>query len=361
MASKKAVAGITILTGVAVWEGFVAPNRKQIGGVINATADVAGPVALKFLEAWQRRRLSEAPVATQTSVARSPFETSVQYPPLPPFISKPIPPQPSAPPDVVIDANVQWRKAIVHPSVILVTGKRGSGKTATAFSILEMYRYGLVPYVVGVGADAQRKLPDWIGLVDTIEDLPPKSIALIDESYLQFHSRESMSAGKADLSRILNLSRQKEQTLIFVSQEARQIDKNIASSANVVIAKDPGMLQVEFDRPELRTIIRDAQRSFAPIRGDKRSWAYVFSPDAEFVGMLESVLPTFWKESLSRLFAESDGGGVARDPGRLSRDQRIAMAKELRSEGHTFGEIAKMLSVSKATVVNYVKGYPYQR
>jgi hypothetical protein len=170
-----------------------------------------------------------------------------------------------------------------------------------------------------------------------------------------------MSAGKADLSRILNLSRQKEQTLIFVSQEARQIDKNIASSANVVIAKDPGMLQVEFDRPELRTIIRDAQRSFAPIRGDKRSWAYVFSPDAEFVGMLESVLPTFWKESLSRLFAESDGGGVARDPGRLSRDQRIAMAKELRSEGHTFGEIAKMLSVSKATVVNYVKGYPYQR
>jgi hypothetical protein len=332
------------------------PFRSALTQAAQAAADVCVPL----LEEWQRRRLAEAQPATLANLARSPFEAAVQYPELPPLISSPIPPQSLALPNPVIDLNAEWRKVIVLPSVIFIIGKRGSGKTATAYRILDIFRYSRPTYVVGAPPKAQQLLPEWIGLVPTLEDLPPKSIALIDESHLLYHSRESMSAGRADLSRILNLSRQRDQTLIFVSQEARQVDKNIASSANVFVVKDPGMLQAEFDRPELRTIVQEAKRSFASVRGDKRRWSYVFSPDADFVGMLESVVPTFWKPSLSQLFADASSNVEARDPVRLSRDQRIAKANELRSQGDSFGEIAKMLGVSKATVVNYVKGYPYQ-
>ena len=85
----------------------------------------------------------------------------------------------------------------------------------------------------------------------TLEDVPPKSIALVDEAYIPFHARSSMAAEAKAMSQALNLSRQREQTIIFISQEARQVDRNITSSASVVVFKDLGMLQLEFDRPEL--------------------------------------------------------------------------------------------------------------
>jgi len=40
------------------------------------------------------------------------------------------------------------------------------------------------------------------------------------------------------MSKLINLSRHKELTAIFVSQESRSIDKNIASAANVIIFKN---------------------------------------------------------------------------------------------------------------------------
>ena len=114
--------------------------------------------------------------------------------------------------------------------------------------MLELMRNIASPYVVGVPSSARNLLPDWIGIASSLEDIPPKSIVLIDEAYLHYHSRGSMAATSKAMSQAVNLSRQRELTLIFVSQEARQVDKNIASSANVIIFKDLGMLQLEFDR-----------------------------------------------------------------------------------------------------------------
>ena len=46
-----------------------------------------------------------------------------------------------------------------------------------------------------------------------------------------------------------------------------------------------------------------AQEALASKGKDKKCWSYVYSPDADFVGPLENSLPSFWKPSLSRLFA----------------------------------------------------------
>ena len=246
------------------------------------------------------------------------------------------------------------------PAVVLIVGKRGSGKSALAYRLVELLRYKLTPYVVGVGPQARKYLPDWIGMVPDLESLPFNAIALVDEAYLPYHSRRSMAEGSMAMSQILNLSRQRNQTLIFVTQEARQVDRNIASSATVIAFKEMGMLQPEFDRPELRKLVGQAKESFGNVRGERRKWSFVYSPDADFVGLLENELASFWKPSLSRLFAASGQTAAQRPAKQQTPQEKAQKAKELRSQGRSLSEIANVLGVSKSTVVNYLKGYPYR-
>ncbi|MBA7616606.1 hypothetical protein ES703_23903 [subsurface metagenome] len=207
----------------------------------------------------------------------------------------------------------KWLDVIFHPSVVLIVGKRGSGKSALGYRLEEVSRFRAKPFVVGIPEEGQRFLPDWLGVIPDLADAPPKSIILIDEAYLQYHAKESQKAQSKEMSRILNLSRQREQTLIFVTQEARQVDRNIASSANVVVFKDLGILQLEFDRPELNRLATEARQAFEKVEGDRRGWSYVYSPDTDFVGLLENRLPSFWTSKLSHLFAQ--GGEPASKKG----------------------------------------------
>ena len=270
----------------------------------------------------------------------------------------------SAPPNRIvpfIPPDARWRSILSLPSVVIVLGKRGSGKSALAYRLLELFRYQAAAYVVGVPSHARRLLPDWIGIAESLEDIPHKSIAVVDEAYVRFHARGSMGSQSKAMSQIVNLSRQREQTLIFVTQEARQVDRNIASSASVVLLKEPSALQLEFERPELRRLVEQAKEQYGIVRGDKRRWTYVHAPDADFAGMLESELPTFWKPSLSTLFAGGEGTASPRQAKRPSSGERAARAKDLRGQGWSLGQIAKELGISKATVVNYLRDYPYQR
>ena len=254
----------------------------------------------------------------------------------------------------------KWLRLIHHPSIVVILGGRGKGKSCLGYRLLEHLRWVANVYVVGLPESARKLLPDYIGMAASLEDVPPNSIVLVDEGYLSYHARRSMAATSVEMSQILNLSRQRNQTLIFVTQEARQIDRNVVSSANVVVFKDLGMLQLEFDRRELNKIAAQAKQAFATLGGDKRKWAYVYSPDANFVGLVENSLPTFWTPKLSHIFA-TKGEAISRPPRKTPLEQRIERAKELKRQGLTNGQIAKMMGVSKATVKNYLEDYPYKK
>ena len=261
---------------------------------------------------------------------------------------------------VSMEPDARWRSAIIPPALVLIVGKRGSGKSALGYRLLELFRSRLTPYVVGVPSGARRLLPEWIGVVASLEDLPSKSIALVDEAYITYHSRHSMAGESMAMSQALNLSRQREQTLVFVSQEARQVDRNVASSASVIVFKELGMLQLEFERTELRRLVGEAREALSGKGRDIRRWSYVYSPDADFAGLVENELPSFWKPSLSRLYGIGGGDARPRAGSGLTPAERTIRARELRSQGHSYGEIAVMLGVSKATIVNYLRGYPYR-
>jgi len=248
------------------------------------------------------------------------------------------------------------------PSVVLVLGKRGSGKSALGYRLLELLRYALEPYVVGLPKEGEKLLPGWMGMAEDIDEIPGRSVCLVDEAFLRYNSRESLTAQSRQMSRDLNLSRQKEQTIIFVTQEARLVDKNIASSASVLVFKEMGILQLQFDRPELNKVAAQARQALDTISGDRRRWSFVYSPDAGFVGLLKNDLPTFWKPGLSKVFAHSDQvSSAGRTPRRMSPQDKAEKAKQLRRQGASYGTIAGVLGVTRSTVLNYLKGYPYRQ
>jgi len=275
-----------------------------------------------------------------------------------PSLLKPQTVKPSPDPQT-IEAS-KWLRLIRHPSIIIILGGRGKGKSALGYRLLEHLRWVANVYVVGLPESARKVLPDYIGMAATLEDVPPNSIILVDEGYLTYHARRSMAATSVEMSQILNLSRQRNQTIIFVTQEASQIDRNVASSANVVIFKDLGILQLEFDRRQLNKIAANAKEAFATISRDKRRYAYVYSPDSDFMGLMENSLPSFWTERLSHIFA-TEGEIIPRAPKKTPLQQRIKKVKELKKQGLSNGQIAKIMGVSKGTIKNYLEGYPYKR
>jgi len=251
-----------------------------------------------------------------------------------------------------------WLRVIVHPSVVVILGRRGSGKSGLGYRLLELFRYKLTPCVLGIPKQAQRFLPDWIGVFQNLQDIPRASIVLVDEAYLWFHARESQTVRSKEMSRLINLSRQRELTLVFVTQQARQLDLGICSGANVLVFKDPGLLQAQFDRPELRSVAAQAERALEAIDGDKRAWSYVYSPDADFSGPMENSLPSFWSTRLSHAFAVGGTPSDVKLPKKVTLQERIQKAKELHYSVVSYRKIADVLGVSKSSVHNYINGYP---
>ena len=354
--------GLSIGAGISIWHALGPIRQQKVINFLESTTSVLGQVGMT-LQQQQQPALPPIPRLQPDPVAQPPppqwlveaIEKAVsEYQSSAKRFPTGMTPLPQLEPDS------RWREVIVSPAVVLVLGKRGSGKSALAYRLLELFRHRLAPYVVGAPSRARQLLPEWIGIVPTLADLPNKSIALVDEAYLAYHARGSMTQESKAMSQILNLSRQREQTLIFVAQEARQVDKNIASAASVVVFKELGMLQPEFERPELRKLAVEAQVALAGKTSDKRKWAYVYSPDAGFLGLLESQLPGFWKPSLSRLFAAESTPTNLRPPRGLTPPEKTQLARDLRGQGLSYSQIAQRLGVSKSTVVNYLNNYPYR-
>jgi hypothetical protein len=126
-------------------------------------------------------------------------------------------PLPKPVPDKVAMEASKWLAIIRHPIVAVVLGKKGSGKSGLGYRLCEHLRWTAPIYVVGLPSNALKYLPDWISVVPDIGDLPNGCVALVDESYILFHARSSMTARAKAMSQMINLSRQRGQTLIFVT------------------------------------------------------------------------------------------------------------------------------------------------
>ena len=185
---------------------------------------------------------------------------------------------------------------------------------------------------------------------------------LVGESYLTFHGRGAMTGPGRTIAAMVNLSRQHGQTLIFIVQESRQLDVNVVSQADVIMVKELSEISRDFERRELRPFTEQARTAFAGVRGSKKRWTWVYSEPADFRGMVENELPSFWSRSLSNAFASAAGAGgsgqlksaMPRKGRRTPKADRGARARQLHEAGQSFGSIAKDRGVSKTTAYRLV-------
>jgi len=119
------------------------------------------------------------------------------------------------------DSSFTWKQAFPFPGVVVVMGDRGSGKTATAYWIMEQWRKDSGERTAGAVYKAPRKLakdlPDWVSAPQLIANLPRDAICIIDEAQLHANARRSQSAENLDIGNLVSLSRQRNQLIILLS------------------------------------------------------------------------------------------------------------------------------------------------
>ncbi|GAF77011.1 unnamed protein product [marine sediment metagenome] len=160
------------------------------------------------------------------------------------------------------------------------------------------------------------------------------------------------------------LARHKQNTLVFAAQSSKDIDCSIVRQADSIIFKEQGINQAEDERLSIRRKAKRATAIFSQIpKEDRKQAAFVCDP--HFEGLVNSALPSFWSEELSRVYQNVnfsrlsvgsgdryqlgnpviDAGAKALDTGQLEKE-----IWQLREQGHGIEKIAKLCNCSPWTV-----------
>ncbi len=183
----------------------------------------------------------------------------------------------------------------------LILGARGSGKSAIGMKLLEnVYsKTGRTVYAMGF---AEESLPTWIQPISSLDGVKNGSFILVDEGGIVFSSRSSMSSANKLLSDLLLISRHKDLSVLFITQNSANIEINTIRQGDYLILKPPSLLQLDFERKKIQDIYEDSKNGFEKYK-DRTGLAYIYSHN--YKGFITNALPSFWSTKLSKSFAHS--------------------------------------------------------
>ena len=203
------------------------------------------------------------------------------------------------------------KEVVQNNEVIGIFGKRGSGKSAAGYAILEYYNTKENAHVVGLGKEHWHLLPDTIVPLpldfQTLNDLPWHSTIFIDEAAQYFYARDSHKTLNKFISKLETDARKKDQLLVFATHTFRKLDIGVILDMDALMFKQPSMLHARFERKEILEMVKSAKREFdrLPKSENRAKYAYLISDDYE--GMIEVPLPSFWCDELSNAVAPEVG------------------------------------------------------
>ena len=192
-----------------------------------------------------------------------------------------------------------YQKLAESSLIVLITGKRGSGKTALGMKLLEFSNYNKRRcYAVGF---QDSSLPRWILKAEKLEDVKNDSAVLVDEGGIVFSSRESMGASNKWLGKLMAIARHKNISLFLITQNSGMIDLNVLRLADSLLLKEPSLLQSKFERKAIKEKYDEVNKSFKKLENKKSK---VFVWDDDFEGIINFSLPRFWNNSISKSFSK---------------------------------------------------------
>jgi len=257
-----------------------------------------------------------------------------------------------------------WLDSLELGKVILILGKRGSGKSAFALKLGEyLYAVHEVPvWLVGIPEDVSVYLPRWVSIAQDIEQVDLGAFIIVDESGLQYMAMRYQSDANTVMRRLLMIARHRKQSLVFICQVASDVDKAVVRQADTIVFKQPTLMQPKNDRPEVRDTAARALKVFDALpKDEKLRTAYIH--DGDFVGVLQCDLPDYWREELSFAFANVPLNDTATGQpdtttalSELDQAELKRKALEMRRDGVSYRTIARQLGVGVKRIRNAVDG-----
>lgn len=123
--------------------------------------------------------------------------------------------------------------------IMTVIGGRGGGKTAFVMYLIEqLYKKNnhRQIYYVKKG-DRPIWLPEWINTAQSMEDVPNKSFAILDETVLEYGSRNFYKDENKSFTERLVILRHKDISIVLITQHSKLIDINIRRLSDIFVYK----------------------------------------------------------------------------------------------------------------------------
>jgi hypothetical protein len=251
-----------------------------------------------------------------------------------------------------------WLDSFAAGKVMLIMGRRGSGKTALAAKIGEfaMAKFRMPVYWIGLPEQARDLLPHWISMAHSPDQCPVGCFIIIDEAGLHFLSLAFATDQNRLLRALLMVCRQRHSSLVLAVQSSRDLEYSVVRQADSIIFREPGMHQPDSERPDIRAMARQAALAFKNMsKEEKLESAYVF--DDDFTGIIKCTLPSFWSEDLSHVYAHFDLSAMQQEVAKRDELQKTVVEEtklldaasldrdilELRQQGYGIEKIAKTL------------------
>lgn len=123
--------------------------------------------------------------------------------------------------------------------IVFIVGARGGGKTATAFMFAEQVNIetGRMIFYVSDNKAIEKFMPKWIKVVPRLQSIPVGCFGIVDESAIQFSSRDAMKENNKALGKELAVLRHRGIFLIFITQHIGMADINLDRLKDLVIWK----------------------------------------------------------------------------------------------------------------------------
>jgi len=142
-------------------------------------------------------------------------------------------------------------------AVILILGKRESGKTVLAYRLSEFLNRPT--YVVSPN---QKPLP-WMTSIklEDVENVPPKSTLLLDDIPVYLSSKDYHESLVRNVEKLIPVVRHKGIMLIFCSQTSGFADKWVMD-ADAIFLKQFSILYADIERPAVKKLMDKAAPYF---------------------------------------------------------------------------------------------------